>query len=531
MPKAKVSVIIPVHNSEQYLEECLDSVIKQSLKDIEIVCVNDGSTDNSLKILNKYAKNDNRFIILDETNQGAGISRKKGLYISNGEYVAFVDADDILNTKYFELAYKNGKKNNSEIVLFKAKYFDTSKKKEFLPDKYDLSKFFPKDTNFDKFTFNWKDVKPLVFNTFSNIWACLFESNFLKSNDFYFPKKLSFNDVPIHVQSVLTANRLSFVPEPLYYYRLFNEGSITNVSHSNKKVFDFFEINHFIEDYLISKDLLDEFRQELIQFRLEHFTYHLNKIDKSEKAIIEKFFKLVKKEFLKFKLNENEFELLSDFYKIRFLSKIDSSSYSEYLTRVKLYSSKIRSFDKLINEVKFSVIYPILDKNNFSKEYFEILVNQSLKNIEIICVCDKLDTVTLNILKDYTKKDKRIHIFELGSEKLSNLLSKVLSKSSGEFIYFLDNIASLDVNYLETFYNSSLLNESNVSLIQVLDNNNNHKIISKKADGKAILSNLGIESIDGTYASFINDYFLNNFGEDFLTNNKSSIDKDRKSVV
>ena len=96
----KVSVIVPVYNGEEYLEECLDSIINQTLEDIEIICVNDGSTDNSLKILKKYAKNDDRFIILDEDNQGAGISRKKGIDVSKGEFIYLMDSDDYINNNF-----------------------------------------------------------------------------------------------------------------------------------------------------------------------------------------------------------------------------------------------------------------------------------------------------------------------------------------------------------------------------------------------------------------------------------------------
>ena len=99
----KVSVIIPVYNVEPYLKEALDSVINQTLREIEIICIDDCSTDNSYNILEEYAKKDNRIIIIkNEENLGVGISRNKGIRLSKGEYIGFVDGDDYIVNNYFE---------------------------------------------------------------------------------------------------------------------------------------------------------------------------------------------------------------------------------------------------------------------------------------------------------------------------------------------------------------------------------------------------------------------------------------------
>jgi glycosyltransferase involved in cell wall biosynthesis len=98
MQPPTISIIIPVYNAEKYLNKCLESVINQTLKDIEIICINDGSTDNSLDILQKYAKQDNRFIIINQDSSGAGVARNAGLDKAQGEYLAFLDSDD-----FFEL--------------------------------------------------------------------------------------------------------------------------------------------------------------------------------------------------------------------------------------------------------------------------------------------------------------------------------------------------------------------------------------------------------------------------------------------
>ena len=113
----KVSVIVPVYNAENYLRKCLNSIINQSLKDIEIICVNDGSTDNSLEILETYSSEDSRIVIYNQENQGPAKAREIGISISKGEYIGFVDSDDFIDNKYFELLYKNAKKYDADISM------------------------------------------------------------------------------------------------------------------------------------------------------------------------------------------------------------------------------------------------------------------------------------------------------------------------------------------------------------------------------------------------------------------------------
>ena len=112
----KISVIIPVYNSEQYLKECLDNVVNQTLKDIEIICINDGSTDASLKILEEYAARDSRIRFLNQENKGSASARNLGIKEAKGHYIGFVDSDDIINNLYFEVLYKAAVKNGADIA-------------------------------------------------------------------------------------------------------------------------------------------------------------------------------------------------------------------------------------------------------------------------------------------------------------------------------------------------------------------------------------------------------------------------------
>ena len=112
-----VSVIIPVYNVEKYLSRCLDSIINQTYRDLQIICINDGSTDNSIQILKKYAAIDNRIVIVNQENKGLSEARNAGLDIANGEYVSFIDSDDWIDLDYYEVLVDLIEKNDADIVM------------------------------------------------------------------------------------------------------------------------------------------------------------------------------------------------------------------------------------------------------------------------------------------------------------------------------------------------------------------------------------------------------------------------------
>lgn len=130
LKKTKVSVILPVYNTEKYLPECLDSLLNQTLKDIEIICINDGSTDNSLEILQEYQANDQRIRILNQENQGAAIARNKGIQMAEGEYLSFLDADDFFDENMLKWSYEKAQKTNSDICIYGSYLYDNLTKKE-----------------------------------------------------------------------------------------------------------------------------------------------------------------------------------------------------------------------------------------------------------------------------------------------------------------------------------------------------------------------------------------------------------------
>ena len=224
----KISVIIPVYNVEKYLRECLDSVVNQTMRDIEIICVNDGSTDNSLDILKEYATKDDRIIVINQTNGWLSAARNSGLKIAKGEYIQFVDSDDYLELNACETAYKYALQYNADVVVWGYKNFPEQvgnvKNKRGTGLKY-------KKVNV--FHGGLRSGRHLCRNA---VWYKLYRHEIIKGC--YFPEWIRcIEDEHFNFQVDKKINILVQIPEQLYNYRL-NLNSITTSSKVFRKLID-----------------------------------------------------------------------------------------------------------------------------------------------------------------------------------------------------------------------------------------------------------------------------------------------------
>ena len=267
--RPKISVIVPIYNSEKYLKKCIDSIINQTLKEIEIICINDGSTDNSLSILNEYKEKDSRIIVLTQENQGQGVARNNGIEIARGEYLACIDSDDWIESEMFEKLYNTAKEKDAEIVH--CNYY-TVHKEDLI---HHSSVRYLKTKNI-KITpgvvYNFKKMPEHVFFGITN-FPCLriCKLDFIKKNHIKFTPFKFYEDSPYCLESIILAERIVYLDENLYYYRdletscsktaerhiveiydNFND-IISKYFKNNKKVqksFDTYWAFVFISDYL-----------------------------------------------------------------------------------------------------------------------------------------------------------------------------------------------------------------------------------------------------------------------------------------
>ena len=237
----KVSVIIPVYNVEQYLERCLDSVVNQTLKDIEIICVNDGSTDGSLQILEKYAKNDARIKILTRKNGGLAAARNTGLEHASGEYIGFIDSDDWIDLDYYEKLYNTAKKYDSDIA-----YADFIRKGK---NKHKIRMHINEEIVSTDIRSKIDNCKNL---TLGCVWNKIYRKELIFNNDLSFPEGHVYEDGVFSMKSLYYANSVVSAPNTYYYYFV-NPTSIVKSCRTQSKIDDKMICRHNILNFLQEK--------------------------------------------------------------------------------------------------------------------------------------------------------------------------------------------------------------------------------------------------------------------------------------
>lgn len=220
-----VSVIIPVYNAEKYLRQMLGTVVNQTLKRIEIVCVNDGSTDRSAEIIKEFSKNDNRIIYLEQSNINAGTARNKGLDAAKGKYVVFWDADDKFDKRTLEIMYEKSELKKADICVCGVNEF-TDGGKIYEADGYLRMDLIPKKDPFNKY-----DASERFFDLASNVlWNKMYLRDFLLEYNLRFQSIRQANDTAFVMLSLFLANAITCVKKKLVFYRVNNQNSLTGRS-------------------------------------------------------------------------------------------------------------------------------------------------------------------------------------------------------------------------------------------------------------------------------------------------------------
>ena len=214
----KVSIIVPVYNVERYLSKCLDSLTNQTLKGIEIICVNDGSTDSSLAILKEFANKDSRIKIIDKQNEGVSVARNTGIEVATGQYLMFADSDDYLIENACEKALNTIGHDGSDICIF---------------SHYDLVDEKLVKSGVNKDIIKAQKQNNQTYTDFSiNIWDKIYNRNFLITNSIKFiPNLKTSEDVIFNFVCQFNNPKVSYSIEPLYVYRLTSENSATSKSY------------------------------------------------------------------------------------------------------------------------------------------------------------------------------------------------------------------------------------------------------------------------------------------------------------
>ncbi len=222
--KFKVSVIMPVYNSEEYLEKTLQSVCNQTLSDIEVICVDDGSTDNSKNIIKSFAEKDRRICLVEQKNLFAGVARNNGFEHSSGEYVVFWDSDDFFNAKALEIMYKKAVKDEADICLCDAYNYSSANDKNSVSDEFVKYDILPAET-----PFNRNDIPDKIFNIGANVpWNKMFRAGFIREKGLKFQNIQQSNDTYFVLMAIFLAERITYTKKRLIHYRRNAKGGLTD---------------------------------------------------------------------------------------------------------------------------------------------------------------------------------------------------------------------------------------------------------------------------------------------------------------
>lgn len=439
-----VSIILPVYNVEEYLEECIGSLISQSLKRIEIIAVDDGSTDRSLEILKDFAARDSRVKVFTQKNKFAGAARNLGLRHAQGEYVIFLDSDDFFEPNLAKDAYLAAKKHKADVVLFGARHFNHTTK-EFKEAKWLLNiPFAPKKQPFNY----WNCPDSLYRITTPAPWTKMFRRAFVQKHKLQFQHIQNANDLFFTYSALAMAQKIVTVNKALVNYRV---GLQTNLQTTKKKYpFCFYDAYKAWHDKLAELGALDTLRRSYVNVALSGCMHNLrtNK-DLDVKRMV---FDRLKEEILaalEIPGHEASYYYVPENY--RDMQLILNGTFEDYLAATQPQEAPKTQTQLPAGDLPgVSVIIPTRDAKPYLEGLIQSLQAQSYGNWEAIFADYGSRDGSLALVAEAAKQDSRIRCVQLESDSSGTARNHGFAQARGEFALFLDSNDLCTPNMLET---------------------------------------------------------------------------------
>ena len=492
-----VSVIVPIYNGEKYLKKCLDSILSQSLKNIEIICIDDGSTDNTSKILKKYSSKDSRVKIISTENNGQGHGRNIALNEANGEYVAFVDADDWIKSNSLKMLHSKARNNNLDMLFFQMINY-IEKSKNYVETELYNHQCFTNNGIDENTIFNSNDVYDFLFEIPVGPVSKLYKMEFLKSNELKFPEGIIFEDNAFFYNAFLKCNRAGFLKEQ-FYCRRRHENSVTQTLDESK--FDIIKATNLVLDVFQENDKYDKYKPDIINHT---FSMLIEWFEKAPLNLKQKFYTLIKSDFKGFnELKEDFGNNLTEEYLTIFNIACDNDYYLDFNSQYMISTADYTIYDKnqhyelgseeyheyksnMTNSYKISVVIPIYNTKQFIHRTLMSIENQSIgiENIEVLMVDDLSAEDTHDILKEYCEKYDNFKLIRLKkrTESPGTPRNIGLIEASSNYITFLDHDDLLEINGLEILYET--ITQSDCDIVY-----GTYASIDKKSPTKIIYPN------------------------------------------
>lgn len=450
----KVSVIVPVYNVEKYLHKCIDSLVNQTLHQIEIICVDDGSSDKSSQILDWYASEDKRIKVIHKENSGYGDSMNLGIEFAQGKYIGILESDDFAELDMFERLFSVAQIHGADIV--KSNFFlywddDGIEKNEFfriIDSEEDRRDVYPID---------YEDGK--LFKVKASIWSALYNREFLINNNIKFldTPGASFQDTSFTFKAFIAAQKMVLVEDAYVHYRQDNsESSVNNLDKKTEFVFkEYDEIFKYIDVdnfHVIEKN--DERRRWL---SVAIASFYDACIWMYEGLSLQNRYDYLLKVSAKLKqlldtIPVNEIAFGNCLWKYRDIKRIAKNPFEYHLWReVERYVQKGNNIripsphlqTEVIttdnrNQIKFSIIIPVYNGEEYLTACLESIRHQKFDDFEVICINDGSSDKTEEILKYYYSIDNRFKYWSIDNSGPSAARNLGIEKASGQYVLFVD---------------------------------------------------------------------------------------------
>lgn len=426
MKQPIVSVIMPVYNGETYLRQCLDSVVNQTLKEIEIICVDDGSSDRSVEILKEYAAKDERVMVLQQANAGAGAARNNGLLKASGKYLSFLDSDDFFETDMLEKAVEKIAADRADFVVFRCDHYlndtNTFKKAAYTLKKQTLPPYTP---------FNFRQITDNVFKAFVGwAWDKVYDREFVMKHNLKFQEQRTSNDMLFVFSALVLAKRITYLDTVLAHQRRNNGESLSNTRE--KSWFCFYNALKALRDVLKEKGLYEELKKDFVNYAVHFSLWNLNTI--TGECYEKLYTKLHEEWFEELEVTGHDEDYFYNKTEYKQLADILRYDFKEYNT-------------------KLSVVIPVYNAEKYIRQCLDSILTKQKIALEVICVDDCSTDGTPDILKEYEDKYENVKVIRNETNLYAGTCrNKGLMAAKGQYVHFLDSDDYVVDNVYEKLY-------------------------------------------------------------------------------
>ena len=374
----KISVIIPVFNAEKYLEEAMNSILNQTFDNLEVICVDDGSKDNSLNMLYEFEKKDSRIQVyhLDE-NCGGGAARNVALPKAKGKYIYFMDADDILKLNALQELYDIAEEKKVDLIICKAIDYNSDTGEYYEEDYFTMDKLY---NYVGDEIFNWKDIGELIFNISVTPWGKFYNREFVIDSGAKFAEGLIFHDNVFFWEMLFNSNSIFFYNKQLCYRRVHSESSVES---KDKRFVNTLTIYNMIFEIFKKYGQFDKFMESLYnkKIRLAHLRF-----GQVQQEYKEFFFNEMKKDFTEMyngEYYEKFIKIVTPFNRLIFHNVLKANTYIEYeqLFEINELKNNVNELKRNVAELTSNVNDLKSENKKLRKNYEKIKkTNESLLN-------------------------------------------------------------------------------------------------------------------------------------------------------